>query len=205
MREKKTLSTIDAELDLRWFFSDAPTECGVRSAIGAQLDRLEAYSCTHGGENGLTWTGRMAVRKGKTAARPCDADMPEERLDAARRANAIAARLRRLTRRQQYVLELQYGAKAALSGGVSLALACEQPAAMRGYDEAKRRVLIARGGGTPCRATGQDTATKRLWLCWLATRSAGAGPELYAAIVGSAMRELGLAVEAYLTVRGSER
>jgi len=189
----------DPEVDLRWYFTDAAAECGVRSAMGPQLERLSAYACTSTDTGGICITGRVNVRSSRAVARPCDAEMQERRLDAARRANAIAARLRQLTPRQQTVLEMQFAYDVQLTGNVSLALACVQPAAIAGHMATRISMNNQRARGRPSKKDG-NAATIRLWLAWIHDR-AKAGEDgaskLYTSILKTARRELDDARRAY--------
>jgi hypothetical protein len=135
--------TPDNEADLRWYFTEAHGACGVRSPLGAQLDML-----------------RQGTLPGKHERRR-EPDISEAVAAAGHRANRIAHRLNNLTRRDQLVLELHFGAAAQLGGeGVSVALACWTPAARAGYKAAVRGA----------KSSTKRVATIRLWLMWVAAQ-----------------------------------
>lgn len=138
----------DDESDLRWYFSEACGGCGLKSALGAQLDII-----------------RDGMTRGKHE-RHVRCDIAERVFEAAHRANRIGARLRLLDPLHEAVLRLQYEREEAAAGcdvGKSCQVEGLTVALIVGTDVAKK-AYAARG--TMARAT-----TPVLWLAWLCARA----------------------------------
>lgn len=187
----------ETESDLIWFFCEADGACGVRSQFGAQLERARQKS-TNQNRKLCSLTYGMSVKPEKMCARASSTDMPGRALDAARRASAIAARLRRVSSGALRVLEAQYSTEKRLPGtGVSLGLLSIQPAAIRAYKtdcERRESCTVSLDG-----VSANGMAVIGLWLLVLAKAATKPGPlaDMYGMIVRQAEACLNRAIEEY--------
>jgi len=143
--------TLDEQADLKWFFSEARGDCGVRSVLGFHLDMVQ-----------------QGTMRGKNERR-VHPDIQDHVALAGRRANDISRRLERCHPVARLSLELHYGAEVKLGdAGVSVALACATPAARAGYKAALKTAKAREGKNN---ARWRALATIRMWLLWVSTRA----------------------------------
>lgn len=135
--------TPDQEVDLRWYFTEARGDCGLRSGMGGQIVALESSQLSdeakrqHRAENPMyvrKHSGGRANHAEAFMARICDSGKPG-------RASGIAARLRRLPPCHQETLEAQFTSVEIVGAGVSALLATRQPLARETFRELRLRKL----------------------------------------------------------------
>lgn len=190
----------DDEQDLRWYYTSAAADCGMRSTQGGfEFQMAMRANCAKASDNGIH------VHETRSS-HPCDG-LQDRQLDAARRMREVGQRLARLTLHDQRVLELAFG-DAHTVGPVSLALVAAQPGAVKGHARAllvARRVLVTSEAAARVRAkrvAGTTTKARRLpasfgvreWLMWVAVSN----PDALAMIIGAAVEEQRAALAAYV-------
>jgi len=198
-----------AEQELRWYFRDAPTACGISSSMGPFTDILRAGILPHGSSREL-----------RDAPDTLDGMVQEyvrtqPKLMVFEKVRRIHHKLHQIGRHHARTLELAYGCDGAVKR-VSLSLASECPSAHEGYLEAldavckmHKKKLASGGKATPKRKGGgeNDCTTMRTWLMWLVVTAEASqdAPEraLLDEILAEATERLHSALHAYWTKGGS--
>lgn len=200
----------DDEENLRWYFTEARGDCGVRSTFGYQLEmaRRGVFPGKH--ERSLPeapmdlvgWDGIEAIVE--------HMEPTIRRMAPGDKANKISKRLARCTELSQVVLELQYGAERHLgTSGVSLGLACWTPTSKRGYEAARKafdatatmRAKLRHGSKRETKthkdsARGRALATSRMWLLWISMQAQKRGGEAAETILEKVLAEAKSALNA---------
>lgn len=182
----------DQETDLRWYFTEARGDCGLRSGMGGQIDSLAERALAVRGDGIHTMTLKPPSPPGinhaeAAMARICDSGKPG-------RASAIAARLRVLPPCHVSTLQHQYSDPEKINGtGVSVALATVQKLTAETFRELRLRKR-------------QPSATQRLWLVGLIAAAIKEPVSEQARILGTILAQartaLGEAQEAYQKEEG---
>lgn len=178
--------TPDAELDLRWYFTEANGACGLRSSMGASAERVKSGICSQ--------------RTATTGDREEDAMIRIVEHGAPARASRIASRLRLIGTHHQVTLEAQYSSPCDIPGTlVSPLLASVQPCAKATF----KHVLDRRGRGKSKakRSRLARVSTPLMWIQYLIDASkrepAGNEARIFGTILSQARDALFGACEAY--------
>lgn len=155
------------EEELRWYFSEAPGHCGLRSSLGPQLELLE-----HG----------IVLEHGYPSSDAAMAVGLDRRLEEdgwqGSRLRGVAQKLACLPVEDARVLELAYAQETRVNRTMpcSLALACATPTARYAYTraiESSRRRAASGKASAKSKAQAVAVMTIREWMQWLALTSRG--------------------------------
>lgn len=164
--------------DLRWYFRESASACGLRSSQSA-IEYVLRLGCTVSGSPSMS-----------------DRAITDRLLDAWRRERAIHARLAQLSFDQQCVLEAHFGCVETIQD-IGLDLIVATHAARVAYHQAIEttvRILEQRGRvGASRRA--REALSVRAWVLWLAAQANAS--ERFRSILDEATGLLSDAMRAY--------
>jgi len=192
-----------AEQELRWFFRDAASACGLRSSMGSFVDILRAGVLP--GENTRELRETPDTVEGLVAGLERD----RKRFGVFARARRVHQLLDAIGVHHARTLELAYGCENTVQR-VSLSLVADCSKAISAHRTCVDAVRSqnAKNGGTPQRGPKQvNEPTVRDWVLWLMTAvKTGKAAQMRGMldeILGEATQRLDIALVAYCEqVRG---